>query len=259
MLRKTNINRASLRRAHNSVTEATPREIFEEQHSKTYSTNGENNTRPSTIVYNSTNRSKGATPTSNLSMSDSKESCNENEHWRINNKSSQSKNEQQDKYKSMIYWNNCENNSHSNKSWAENEQCRSDLKKSQAKNEQQGKKSWTENEQCNRSDFNKSEAENKEHGKASSKKTSYKNERCQSEIMRSQNKTEECGRTDSKEILSENEQHSSKNTSNLNNSLNENEQNNCKETTEQWKNRTEMTTTTELVPGLIIQGQVTDL
>jgi hypothetical protein len=235
MLRKTNINRASLRRAHDSVSEATTKEIFEQKHNKNYSINVENNTRSSTITYSSTNGSKHITPTFSLSRSDSQESWNEIEHRSTNNtKSSQSESKQQNKHNSITYWNNCGNNSDS-------------------------KKSWLENEQWSRYNLKKSQAENEHQGKASSRKSSYKNELCQSEFMKSQNKNKQCGRTDSKKILSETEQHSLKNTSNLKKSLNEYEHNSCTETREQWKNRIEMTTTTELVPGLIIQGQVTDL
>lgn len=231
MLRKTNINRASLRRAHDAVSEATTKEISEQRNNKNSSTNGENNTRSRT---NSTHRHNRITPASSLSRSDPKESWNEYEHRSTNNtKSSQSESEEQDKYNSILYWSNCESNSDSKKPSIENYQRRSDL--------------------------NKSEAENERKGKASSSKSSYKIEPCESEFMKSQNKNEQRGRIDSKKILSENKQPGSKNVSNLKNSFNEYENNSCTRTREQWKNKTEITSTTELVPGLIIQGQVTDL
>jgi hypothetical protein len=231
MLRRTNINRASLRRAYGSVSDATTKETFEQKHNKNYSTNAEYNTRSCTTTSNGTNGSKHITPTSSLSRSDSKESWDENEYQSIKNtKNSQNDSEQQERYKSMTHWNNSENNSDSKKSWTENEQLnRSDLK---LKNEQQGKAnskvSWIENEQRSRCDLKKSQAENEQQRKGSSNNSLHKNELCQPEIKKSQSINKEYGRTDFKEFLSET----------------------C-------KTRTEMTT--ELVPGLIIQGHVTEL
>jgi hypothetical protein len=93
---------------------------------------------------------------------------------------------------------------------------------------------------------------------AISKKHWNESKLSQSESVKFQNKDEHCGIFDTKESSVQNEQRKSENRPDIKESFNEYEHNSTPKTREQWKDKTGITIT-ELVPGLIIQGEVADL
>jgi hypothetical protein len=224
MLRKTNINRASIRRATDSILETGIQQTLDQKHNKNYSVYEEYNRRSKSIIYDSLNTSEHTHLISDCSSSDSKNPLDENEHWNRNDpKSSRNGSEQQNTCSYIKSWNGVENSSDSIK--------------------------FASVDSLNR---------NEDHIKASSQKAWDENKLCRSESMKSQNKYENHGRLDSNRPLLKNEQHSSKNEPNFRNSLNKYEDNSYRESRSQSEDETR-TTRIELVPGLIIQGKVTEL
>lgn len=245
MLRKTNVTRASLRRTHDTASEGITRETSDQNYNKNYLSNDKNHLRSSSTPYNGSNTSKHTSPTSNLSKCSAQKPLNQTE---LRNKEcpkgSLKESEQQERYNSMIPWNDTENSSDSKTSPSENEQwTRFYLKKSQAKNEQY-----------------KSDYANKNEHQSTAISKNYWNESKlnQSESMKLQNKGEHCRRFDTNESTIQNGQHESDNGPDLKKSFNEYEQKSPSKTRRQWKDKTGITIT-ELVPGLIIQGEVADL
>lgn len=244
MLRKTNVTRASLRRTHDTASEGITRETSDQKYNN-YLSNDKNHLTSSSTPHNGSNTSNHTSPVSNFSKCSSQKPLNENEHGNKKYpKSSWNESEQQDRYNSMIPWNDTENSSDSKTPSTENEQwTRPDLKKSQAKNEQY------------KSDYvNK----NEQQSMAISEKYWNESKLNQSESMKFQNRGEHCGRFDTKESAIQNEQHKSGNSPDLKKSFNEYEHKSPSKTGRQWKDKTGITIT-ELVPGLVIQGEVADL
>ncbi|XP_023714727.2 uncharacterized protein LOC111868372 [Cryptotermes secundus] len=245
MLRKTNVTRASLRRIHDTASEGITRETSDQNYNINYLANDKNYLRSSSTPHNGSNTSKHTSPTSNLSKCSARNPLNENEHGNKKcPKSSWKESEQQERYNSMIPWNDTENSSDSKTSPSENEQwTRFDLKKSQAKNEQYKSNYVNKNEQ-------QSTAISKNYWNESKLK--------QSESMKLQNEGEHCRRFNTNESTIQNEQHESDNRPDLKKSFNEYEHKSPSKTRKEWKDKTGITIT-ELVPGLIIQGEVADL
>jgi hypothetical protein len=250
MLRKTNVNRASLRRAYDIASESKTMENSDQKYNKIYFSNEKYDLRSSNTPYNSSNTPNYTSSMSNLSVCSSLSPLNENEHRNKKYpKSSWNEIEQQDRYSSTIPWNDTENSSDSKTSWTENEQwARYDLKKSQAKSEQY------------KSDPMKDDCVNKngQQSKAISKKYWNEHKLEQSESTKFHNKSKHCERFDTTEHSKQNEQHNSGKRPDLNKLFHEHEYRNSTKTRRQWEDKTEMTIT-ELVPGLIIQGKVADL
>ena len=218
MLRKTNINRASIRRAFDSISETAAEQTLDQKHNKNYSVNEEYNLRSKGIIYNRTN-------TSDCSRSASRNPWHENEHWnRHDPKSSRNGSEQQNTYSSINSWNGAENSSNSIKF-----ACVDSLNR------------------------------NEDHIKASSQKPWDENKLGHSESMKSQNMYKKHGRLDSNRPSLKNEQHSLKTGQNFRNSLSKYKDNSYRESRSQLADETRKTITIELVPGLIIQGKVTEL
>lgn len=245
MLRKTNVTRASLRRTHDTASEGITRETSDQKYNKNHLSNDKSHLTSSSTPYNGSNTSKHTSPTSNLSKCSSPNPLNENEHRNKKcPKSSWNESEQQYRYNSMIPWNDTENSSDSKTSSIENEQwTKLDLKKSQAKHEQY------------KSDYVN---ENEKQSMAISKKYWNESKLNQSESMKLQNKGGHCGGFDTNESGIQNEQQKSDNRPDLKKSFNEYEHKSPSNTRRQWKDKTGITIT-ELVPGLIIQGEVADL
>jgi len=218
MLRKTNINRASIRRATDTISETATEQTLDQKHNKNYSVNEEYNLRSKSIIYNQIN-------TSDCSRSASKNPWNENDHWnRHDPKSSRNGSEQQNTYSSINPWNGVENSSNSIKF-----ACVDPLNR------------------------------NEDHIKASSQKSWDENQMGHSESMKSKNIYKNHGRLDSNRPSLKNEQHSLKNGPNFRNSLSKYKDNSYRESRSQLEDETRKTTTMELVPGLLIQGKVTEL
>jgi len=218
MLRKTNINRASIRRANDSIPENASEQTLDQKHNKNYSVNEEYNLRSKSIIHNRIN-------TSDCSRSASRNPWHENEHWnRHDPKSSRSRSEQQNTYSSINSWNGVENSSNSIKF-----ACADSLNR------------------------------NEDHIKASSQKPWDENQLGHSESMKSKKIYKKHGRLDSNRPSLKNEQHYSKNGQNFRHSLSKHKDNSYRESRSQLEDETRKTTTIELVPGLIIQGKVTEL
>jgi hypothetical protein len=223
MLRKTNINRASLRRNTESISETAANQTHDQKHNKNYSVNKEYNLRSKSIIYNSINTSEQTHLTSGCSRSDSNNIWHENEQWNRNYpKSYRYGSEQQNTYSPIKSWNRVENSSDSTK--------------------------FVSVDSLNR---------NEDHIKASYQKPWDENQLGQSESMKSRSIYGKHGRLDSDRPSLHNEQHSSKNGPNFRNSLNK--YNSYRESRGQSEEETRKTTTIELVPGLIIRGKVTEL
>jgi hypothetical protein len=190
MLRKTNINRASLRRNTNSISETAAEQTLGQKHNKNFSVNEEDNLRPKSTTYKNIN-----TP----------------EHT-------------QNTYSSIKSWNSVENSSDSNKFAS-----LGSLNRNEYQIKTRSQKPWDENH-LDQSESMKSQSIYKEHERLGSNRHSLNNE-----------------------------QHSSKSGPNFRNSLNKYEDNSYRESRSQLEDETRKTTTTELVPGLIIQGKVTEL
>jgi hypothetical protein len=224
MLRKTNINRASLRRVTDSIPDTTAEQTLDQKHDKDYSVNEEYSLRSKSIIYNNITTSEHKYLTSSC-RSDSKNPWHKNEHGnRSNPKSSRNGVGQQATYSCIKSCNGAGNSSDSIKSASV--------------------------DSLNRNDY---------HREASSKKLWSENKLCQSESVKSQNVYEKVQRQDSDRPPLKNEQESSKNRPNFINSLNKYEHNSSRERRNQWEDKTKTTLTTELVAGIIIQGQVTEL
>jgi hypothetical protein len=221
MLRKTNINRASIRRATDSISETAAEQTLEQKHNKDSSVNEEYSLRSKSIIYNNIITSEHTHLTSSCSKSDSKNPWHENKHWNRSDPKS-SRNGSASTYSSIKSWNGAGNSSDSSKSASV--------------------------DPLNRNDDSK----------VSSQQPWNENKLCQSESTKSQNIYEKHGRRDSNRPSLKNDQHSSKNRPNFRNSLNKYEHNSYRERRSQWEDKTKITTI-ELVPGLIIQGQVTEL
>jgi hypothetical protein len=250
MLRKTNINRSSLRRTYDTTSESVTREIPDQEYSKDYFSNEKYNLRSSSTPYSSSNTSNHTNSMSYIGKYSSQTPSNENEHR--NKKypeSSCNDNEEQDGYNSMISWNDTENSPNSKISWTGNEEwARLDPKKSQAKNEQYKYEPM-------KSDYmNK----NRQHRMEISKKCWNESKLGQSECMKFQKKGEHFGRFDTKEYSIQNEQQKSNNKTDLKKLSSEHEHQTPTRTRMQWEDKTGLTVT-ELVPGLIIKGKIADL
>jgi hypothetical protein len=250
MLRKTNVNRASLRRTYDIAPESKTMETSDQKYNRIYFSNEEHDLRSSNTPYNSSNTSNYTSSMSNLSMCSSRNTSNENEHRNKQYlKSSWNESEQQDRYSSTISWNDTENSADSKAPWIKHEQsARFDLKKSQAKNEQY------------KSDPMKYDYVNKngQQSMAISKKYWNESKLEQSESMNFHNKGKHCGRFDTTEPSKQNEQHNSEKRPDLQKLFHEHEYQNITKTRWQCEDKTGITIT-ELVPGLIIQGKVADL
>lgn len=218
MLRKTNINRASIRRATDSISETAVEQTLDQKHNKNYSVNEEYSLRSKSTIYSRIN-------TSDCNRSAARNSWHENEHCnRHDPKSSRNGSEQQNTYSSINSWNGVENSSNSIKF-----ACMDSLNR------------------------------NEDHIKASSQKPWDENQLGHSESMKSQKIYKKHGRLDSNRPSLKNEQHSLKNGPNFRNSLSKHKDNSYRESRSQLEDGTRKTTTIELVPGLIIQGKVTEL
>jgi hypothetical protein len=218
MLRKTNINRPSLRRATDNISETAAEQTLDQKHNRNYTVNEEYNLRSKSIIHNRIN-------TSDCSRSASRNPWHENEHWnRYDPKSSSNGSEQQNTYSSINSWNGVENSSNSIQF-----ACVDSLNR------------------------------NEDHIQASSQKHWDENQLGHSESMKSQNIYKKQGRLDSNRPSLKNEQHSLKNGQNFRNSLSTYTDNSYRERRSQLEDETRKTTTIELVPGLIIQGKVTEL
>jgi hypothetical protein len=218
MLRKTNISRASLRRANDSISETAAEHTLDQKHNKNYSVNEQYNVRSKSIIYNRIN-------TSDCSRAASRNPWHENEHWnRHDPKNSRNGSEQQNTHSSINSWNGVGNSSSSIKF-----ACADSLNR------------------------------NEDHIKASSQKPWDENQMGHSESMKSQNIYKKHGRLDSNRPSLKNEQHSLKKGPNFRNSLSKYKDNNYRESRSQLEDETRKITTIELVPGLIIQGKVTEL
>jgi len=218
MLRKTNINRASLRRANDNISENAAEHTLDQKHNKNYSVNEEYNVTSKSIIYNRIN-------TSDSSRAASRNPWHENEQWnRHDPNSSTNGSEQQNTNSSINSWNGVGNSSSSIKF-----ACVDSLNR------------------------------NEDQIKASSQKPSDENQVDHSESMKSQNIYKKNGRLDSNRPSLNNEQHSSKNGPNFRNSLSKYKDNSYRESRSQLEDETRKITTIELIPGLIIQGKVTEL
>lgn len=235
MLRKTNINRASIKRATDSLSETATEETLNQKHKKNYSINEDYNLTSRSITYNNIRTPQHIHCPSSCSRSDSASPWHKKENWNRNDpRSSRNGSELQKTYNSIKSWNGAEKSSDS-------------------------KKNGIENEQHIRSATVESLNRKEHHSKASSQKPWNENKLDPSEFMKSQNIYEEQGRLDSNRPLLKNEQHSSKHGANFKKSLNKYEHTSHRECRSQWEDKTKVITKVDLVPGLIIQGQVTEL
>ncbi|KAJ9591054.1 hypothetical protein L9F63_027736, partial [Diploptera punctata] len=129
MLRKTNTNRASLKRAHEKRQDTPIQETYEQHHDKNITTNERCDSRSSSIVYNSSAGFRSPTPS-------------------IGSKKSWTGNEQWNKPQTKKAWNNNDTNdndewnkAYSTMSWNDNEHW----------NKSDSKKSWNDEEESNES------------------------------------------------------------------------------------------------------------